>query len=524
MRYRLLTWVFCLLLLASNLDAKQVKNIILVIGDGMGPQQLGLLQAYASGAPQSIYAGKPSHWQRFAEEGTLALVLTQAHNALVTDSACAATQLAIGEESRNGMIGLDLNGQAQPTLVEKAQKAGWSTGLVSDTRITHATPAAFASHVLSRSDENEIARQLIDDAKVDVMLSGGLRHFIPQSTAADQSLQSDLRSLLGNTSLELKSKRNDEVNLLHKAKTRGYELVTTRQQLADTASTKLLGLFASSGMDDGIKYKYDKAKKRGAQPTLPEMTEKALSLLSQNTNGFFLMVEAGQIDWASHNNDTATLLHELIKMDDTLKVIRAWAEGRDDTLIVITADHETGGFSFSYGRHHLPDAEELKDTAGKEMVYQSRYNFGSPASLDRLYAQQMSHWDILQRATDEEGNVDGDLLMKTYNAHSAFSISLPEAQRVASLGMESYDSKHGSFYTDITSLRLGRLGRELAHQQNVLWASGTHTHTPVPMIVWGPKATAETFSNISSHIQTHRQLAEVIKTATKSNGPSIEAR
>ena len=159
-------------------NPSKIKNIILMIGDGMGPQQVGLLEEYATRAPNSIYQGDNSATAKLANLGVTGLSLHGPADKLVVDSACSATQLATGIAAGSEMIGLNRAGYKVPTILEKAKGLGKSTGLVSDTRLTHATPAAFASHLIHRSMENEIAEQMIQSGVVDVMLSGGLRHLI----------------------------------------------------------------------------------------------------------------------------------------------------------------------------------------------------------------------------------------------------------------------------------------------------------------------------------------------------------
>ena len=156
------------------------KNLILIIGDGMGPQQIGLLEAYARQAPRSVIEDRTTAFSRLlAEGGVLGMSMTHAANVLNTDSASSATQLAIGKPSGPEMIGIDIDGNPDPTILEIAKNRGKSTGLVSDVRLTHATPASFAAHRPQRTMENEIAVDMLA-AGVDVMLSGGLRHWIPQ--------------------------------------------------------------------------------------------------------------------------------------------------------------------------------------------------------------------------------------------------------------------------------------------------------------------------------------------------------
>jgi len=203
--------------------------------------------------------------------------------------------------------------------IEKAKKAGKATGLVSDTRLTHATPASFAAHQPHRSLENQIASDMLATG-ADVMLSGGLRHWIPKSTNDKGETYKQLEQLTQGD-VYLKSKRKDDRNLLTEAEKDGYQLAFNRNMLDDAKGEKLLGLFAYSGMDDGIAYSNKKKIGEQTQPSLKEMTQKALNILSKDEDGFFLMVEGGQIDWAGHSNDAGTMLHELLKFDEAIQTV-----------------------------------------------------------------------------------------------------------------------------------------------------------------------------------------------------------
>ena len=363
-----------------------------MIGDGMGPQQVGLLEEYATRAPNSIYRGDNSAIAKLANLGVTGLSLHGPADKLVVDSACSATQLATGVAAGSEMIGLNRAGHKVPTILEKAKGLGKSTGLVSDTRLTHATPAAFAAHLIHRSMENEIAEQMIQSGVVDVMLSGGLRHFVPKNYALPEhpkGFEANLKA----SALSLKSKRRDDKNLLAEASSKGYELAFNKSQLQQAQSTKLLGylpivrwLMALIPLMVAV----------SNQPSLSDMTQTAISTLSKNDKGFFLMVEGGQIDWAGHNNDAGTLLHEMIKFDNAVNAVLEWAKGRDDTIVIVTADHETGGFGFSYSGADLPKAEQLNNH--KKDVYKPNFNFGELSILDKLYAQQKSYGDIWYEA------------------------------------------------------------------------------------------------------------------------------
>jgi Alkaline phosphatase len=321
-----------------------VKNVILIIGDGMGPQQVGLLLSYARQAPHAVIRDRQTALDRMMEQGRLGIAMTYSADTLVTDSAASATQLATGLPAGSEMLGLDQDGNRQENLIEKARRLGKATGLVSDTRMTHATPAAFAAHQTHRSQENDIAEDLLA-AQPDVMLSGGLSYWIPRQA------KRPFPYLIG--APQVKSKRTDNKDLLQTARRQGYTLAFNKAQLQQ-ARGKTLGLFAGSGMPDGIVETRLRSDAGREVPTLREMAVKALDLLDDHERGFFLMIEAGQIDWASHRNDTGLLLHEMLRFNDMLNAVLDWAANRQDTLIIVTADHETGGFGFSYSAENLP--------------------------------------------------------------------------------------------------------------------------------------------------------------------------
>lgn len=481
-----------------------IKNIILVIGDGMGPQQVGLLNDYARRAPNSIYNGRPSALETLASNGLLTLATTHSHDHLTVDSACSATHLATGHSAPLESIGLTKQGDPARTILEIARNKGMRTGLVSDTRITHATPASFAAHIRHRSLENDIALALLHTG-VDVMLSGGLRHFLPRAIHTDDALRTHYLSQTGFD--QLSSSRNDDRDLLAEAQAAGYRVATHRHQLSSASAPKLLGLFALSGMSDAIQAHRHRADPLRHEPTLREMSAAALRLLSasddthaDNNPGFFLMIEAGQIDWAGHNNDAGTLLHELLRLDATLALLHQWVSARNDTLLIVTADHETGGFGFSYSSHQIPDPSPLPGSAFTNHPHHPHYNFGSLDVLDGLYQQSMS-FDELFAHFDALNDPSPQSLQALVNQHSAFPITLDDAESILRrtpnrtfyphhpyLSAETLphvnDFHHFYVYGD--EIRMDLLGRMLSPAQNIVWATGTHTHTPVPVIFFGP--------------------------------------
>jgi len=382
-----------LVLIKEEPATNNPKNIILVIGDGMGPQQVGLLQSYAKQASKPQLKNRVTAFEKMMNAGSeLGLSMTYPGFNLVVDSAASASQLSTGHFSGSEMIGLNEEGNTSPTLLEKAKLAGKSIGLVSDTRLTHATPAAFAAHQTHRSKESEIAEDFLKLAP-EVMLSGGLRYWVPKEVNDKNSeIYKSTTELMAN-SFQPKSKRKDSKNLLEQAIAEGYSLAFNKNQLS-TSQDKVLGLFSNSGMANGIVYSQDKNNPERVEPSLLEMSEKALQILSKDSEGFVLIIEAGQIDWAAHDNDTGTMLHEMLKLNETLEFILAWLAKRDDTLLLVTADHETGGFGFSYSANDLPKPVQLEGDAFKDTLYKPNFNFGKPEILDKLFLQNKSYADI----------------------------------------------------------------------------------------------------------------------------------
>ncbi len=503
-----------------------VKNVILMIGDGMGPQQIGLLELYAREAPNSIYAGKSTGLSKFAQAGVMGMSMVHPGDAIVVDSACSATQLAIGKMSPSEAIGLDAQGNPQETLLEKAKRLGKATGLVSDTRVTHATPASFASHKPHRSLENEIAEEMLQIGP-DVMMAGGLRHWIPKEINEKGEAYKKLQAITGK-SLKLKSKRKDNKDLLKNARASGYQLAFTKSQMQQADSDgKLLGLFAYSGMNDGIRNSQMLNDSNRVEPTLKEMTMKALDILSKDKDGFFLMIEGGQIDWAGHNNDTGTMLHEMLKFDEAIKYVYEWVKDRNDTMVLITADHETGSFGFSYSAANLPKGKKLPGSGFADRDYKPNFNFGSKSLLDRIYAQKKSFNELYNQFIGLDKPLQtGNKLAEMMNANNAFTITPQQAEKIlATTKNPFYAADHSymsvrtlpkiddfqAFYVYGSDIHLDLMGRELAEQQNVVWGTGTHTSTPVNVIAWGPEEDIRPLVKIAHHAEIGQHMMDAIK-------------
>ena len=289
------------------------RSVILFIGDGMGPQQIGLFldwnAAHGTGPGTTAI-------ERIALEGETGWVRTLPANALITDSAASATAIATGVSTNNSAVGVSPFGFRLTTCLEDAHASGRRSGLVTTTSITHATPASFAAHVDTRANEPEIARQYVEEANVDVILGGG-KMFVAGLFPA---LAPDLRD----------SMRERGITWLDKPE-------QLDQPLPDT---RVIGTFATRALP----YVIDRdAPDEPKAPTLTQMTKRAIERLSRDGSAFFLMVEGGRIDHAGHLNDAAALLGELREFDDALRVALDHQAANPDTLVLVTADHETGG-------------------------------------------------------------------------------------------------------------------------------------------------------------------------------------
>lgn len=280
-------------------EDKKPKNIILLIGDGMGLSQMSSAFYFGEGKPNFV---------RFPYCG---LSITSASSDKITDSAAGATALSAGKKTYNGAIGVDADTNAVETLVEYFARQQKSTGLVATSSITHATPAAFYAHVASRNQEYQIARALLD-SPLNFFAGGGQKFFLDGKTNA---LMSELEQQGWSISLDsLKTAKELETG-------KRYGFLLAR---------------------DGMPKVQD-----GRGDFLAQATQLGMDFLSRNENGFFMMVEGSQIDWGGHDNDAGYLIAETLDFDRAVGAALDFAKKDGNTLVIVTADHETGGFSLS---------------------------------------------------------------------------------------------------------------------------------------------------------------------------------
>ncbi|MBH5372350.1 alkaline phosphatase [Bradyrhizobium glycinis] len=323
-RQRSVTWT------VYDTGPRKAKNVILFIGDGMSPAHRVAARILSKGISEGKSRGKLA----IDDMPHMALVATAGSDSIITDSANSASAYATGHKSAVNALGVYADRTASPlddpkveTITSLAKgRLGMAIGIVTNTEIEDATPAAMVAHTRRRAAYDEIVEQFFA-AKPDVMMGGGSANFLPKSAAG--------------------SKRKDESDYIAKFRDAGYQVATTASELSASAAkqetSRLLGLFATGNMDGALDRKFLKGggvKKFPEQPDLTEQVQAALKILSKNEAGFFLMVESGMIDKYAHLLDMERAVYDTIMLDNAVRQTREWARARgDDTLILVLADH-----------------------------------------------------------------------------------------------------------------------------------------------------------------------------------------
>jgi alkaline phosphatase len=299
-------------------DTSRPKNIILLIGDGMGLTQV-TAGMYANGNKLNL--------ERFPITG---LMKTYSSSHLITDSGAGATAFSCGCKTYNGAIGVTKAKKPCLTILEQAEKNGLATGLVATSSITHATPAAFIAHVKSRADMEDIAKFFVE-TDLDFFIGGGLQYFNQRKT--------------------------DTRNLYTELTAKGYQLTNFQEQkLSETMPNpkQPFAWFSAMAEPDSVS---------GGRDYLPLAARMATEFLKKRSEkGFFLMLEGSQIDWACHAKNGKREIAEMLDFDAAIGEILRFAEADGNTLVIVTADHETGGLALEQGDG--PDLLDLEFTTG----------------------------------------------------------------------------------------------------------------------------------------------------------------
>ncbi len=295
------------------------KNIIILIGDGMGLSQVSA----------SVLLDKSNPYQKFQFIG---LINTSSNDNFVTDSGASGTAYATGYRTKNRMISVDENGNELMNIFDVAQKKKKSTGVVVTSSITNATPATFLAHNGSRKEEFAIAEQICR-SNTDVLIGAGTDFFLPKN---------------------LGGKREDNLNYLDSMSSKGYTIIKDTSKINELSKhKKVFGVFSNVSLPWANKRKF----------SLGDLTNQAIQILSKDKDGFVLMVEGSQIDWAADKNDKNYLFGELKDFNSAIKTSLEFAERNKNTLVVVLADHDTGSLGLS---------NQNKDTGEIDVVWATK--------------------------------------------------------------------------------------------------------------------------------------------------------
>nr|WP_236567355.1 alkaline phosphatase [Geobacillus sp. TFV-3] len=411
---------------------EQVKNVIMMVIDGTSGGATTLARWY-KGAPLAL------------DEMASGAVRTYSAESAITDSAPAATAMATGFKSNDKYIGILPSIVNSPwvapvpkeeakkpvaNVLEGAELHGKSTGIIATSAIQHATPAGFSAHVEHRNWFPDIAEQQVYQ-DIEVVLGGGKEALIPGSG---------------------KNNRKDNENLLEVIKEKGYDIVETRDELLRSKSDKIWGIFANDAMAQDMNRSYTRAN----EPTLAEMTKKAIETLSKDQDGFFLFVEGSQVDWAAHANDPVGMISEVLAFDEAVKEALSFAKKRNDTLVIAVSDHGNSGI-----------------TLGNRNTDQTYPETPVSAYIEPLKKAKMTLDGALSQLKRDKSNLE-------------------EVARL--YGLDPLTAEEKKKLSESTDLRK-TLAELLAARANLGFTTGGHTGEDVFLYTYGPNRPVGTFEN-----------------------------
>jgi alkaline phosphatase len=413
------------------------KNVIFLVVDGMSAGTLAL----ADLVKQDQY-GEKTHWIKLYEsdrEYHRGLMDMASLNSTVTGSASAASSWGSGHRINNGAVNWGPNDEQYKTICEIFRDAGKGTGLVTTTRITHATPSGFGINMPQRGMEDEIAEQY-SERNYDVLMGGGDRHFNAE-------------------------RRSDGVDLYSKFEGNGYTVVKTKDELnRATRNSKLLGIFYDSHLPYTVDHK-TLPELQEEVPTLAEMSKAALERLDRNENGFILQIEGGRVDHAAHGNCPSGLVYDQIAFDDAIKEVMDFTNGRDDTLVIITTDHGNANPGLSGLGSGYGDSPGMMAT-----LYDYKH------SLEWIYGELGYHWS--------DDSLEGVTAGKIQNLIE-YAANTQITNEEASMIKKSFE---GDFRAPFRNRQgpAGVISGVLANYNGIYFVSTSHTADYVEIAAWGP--------------------------------------
>ncbi len=444
----------------------QAKYVFYFIGDGMGANQVMATEMYQAAIEKRIGVKKLTMTQ-FPYSGQLS-TFSASHR--ITDSSAAGTCLASGVKTTNGKEGVDPNDNKVRNIAEILKEEGWGIGVASSVSIDHATPGAFYAHVPSRADYYTIGKQL---ASSNYAFVGGASFLKPFNV--NQSNEDDLFTLCkksGYTFVRGEEEFNKQYKSLDK-----IILIPANEALDDKLS--------SSGM---LTYAIDKQK---GHMTLPQMVESGIKQLKKHEN-FFFMCEGGAIDWACHSNDAATTIHEIIEFDEAIQIAyKFYLQHADETLIVVTADHETGGMALGNG--HGLSLELLQNQKMSSGVLNDK--------IKNLFAQNHHPtWEMVKQ-----------ILTESLGFYVAVEISEREDAYLQSIYKKMLlgeDNDVKTLYNNISELSNSAV-QLLNQKSGIGWTTSGHTASPVPLFAIGKGA--ESFAGWHDNSQVFSLILKAIR-------------
>ena len=445
---RKLHFVFALLLTAV-LAFGEARYVFYFIGDGMGPNVLLLTEMYGAQCGGQIGI-KPLCMAGFPHYGSAS---TFSASNSITDSSAAGTCLASGEKTNNGTLGLNANGDPTQSIARVFKDRGYNVGICTSVSIDHATPGAFYANVKSRNDYYQIGKQLAE---------------------------SNFDFFAGSSFLQPMNKKNpQDINLYDYCEkhrycfARGYNEC---REMIDGGKEKVILIQENEGIDRGaasqghIPYAIDREK---GDLTLPQITECAIDFLNRGDRPFFLMVEGGQIDWANHANDAATAIHEVLDFDESIrKAFEFYRKHPEETLIIVTADHETGGLALG-NAHYTLSLDLLLNQKGSAQAISDRFK--------QLYSQQGKSMKFEQVRS---------FLSAELGLYTKVELSQEEDKYLQGLFAKMKKSKSSdakSMYASVDALCNAAIELLNKHAE-VGWTTHSHSAAAVPIFAIGKGA------------------------------------
>lgn len=325
---------------------QKAKNVIVLIGDGMGPAQVYSL---------ILTSSEKTAFERFPYSG---FSITKSASNEITDSAAGGSAIANGTKSNNGCVGMTADSIPMPSMLDIFAEQGKKTGVVVTCAVTHATPADFLAHNITRKNTEEIALEISKKEKLDVLFGGGKKYF---------------------------TERKDGLDLIGKMWENGWNIYDSLPQIENNNARTMVLTCRKHPV---------KAPERG--DFLPQATAKAIEMLD-NENGFFLLVEGSQIDFACHDNDSATLVEEMRDFNKTLNVVLDFAEKDQNTLVIVTADHETGGLTFIDPDGKYTRTDFKWSTGSHSAIFVPVFSYGPGAEK---FSGILDNTDIIKKIMD----------------------------------------------------------------------------------------------------------------------------